>query len=81
MFVFESSSGPNKAFLVPDSCRATVRNGFNIHVHVDVTDVTIENNLNETCFCSPPLYIIYLHCRKIHNLFVAALETGRKVSL
>ena len=25
---------------------------------------------------SPPLY---LHCRKIHNLFVRALETGRKV--
>jgi hypothetical protein len=22
---------------------------------------------------------IYLHCRKIHNLFVRALETGRKV--
>ena len=21
----------------------------------------------------------YLHCRKIHNLFVRALETGRKV--
>ena len=30
---------------------------------------------------SPPLYIIYLHCRKIHNLFVRALETGRKVNL
>jgi hypothetical protein len=25
---------------------------------------------------SPPLYIIYLHCRKIHNLFVPALETS-----
>jgi hypothetical protein len=23
--------------------------------------------------------LIYLHCRKIHNLFVRALETGRKV--
>jgi hypothetical protein len=108
------SNGPNKAFLVPDSCRATVRNGFSIHV--DVTDDTIENNLNEACFsylfvnlavvldflilqdkhnictlslnksiifvlASPPLYIIYLHCRKINNLFVPALETGRKVSL
>ena len=30
---------------------------------------------------SPPLYMIYLHCRKIHNLFVRALETGRKISL
>ena len=30
---------------------------------------------------SPPLYIIYLHCRKIHNLYVRALETGGKVSL
>jgi hypothetical protein len=28
------------------------------------------------------IYIyIYIHCRKIQNLFVRALETGRKVSL
>jgi hypothetical protein len=33
-----------------DPCRATVRNGFSIHVHVDVTDDTIESNLNEACF-------------------------------
>ena len=26
-------------------------------------------------------YTIYVHCRKIYNLFVRALETGRKVSL
>jgi len=30
---------------------------------------------------SPPFYMIYVHCRKMHNLFVLALETGRKVSL
>jgi hypothetical protein len=33
--------GPNKAFLVPDSCRATERNGNSISA--DVTDDTIEN--------------------------------------
>jgi hypothetical protein len=31
---------PNKAFLVPDSCRETERNGNN--VSADVTDDTIE---------------------------------------
>ena len=40
--------GPNKAFLVPDSCRATERNGNSIII--DVTDDTIENNLNDSCF-------------------------------
>ena len=35
--------GPNKAFLVPDSCRATERNGNN--VSVDVTEDTIETSL------------------------------------
>ena len=34
--------GPNKAFLVPDSSRASERNGKNIST--DVTDDTIENN-------------------------------------
>jgi len=27
------------------------------------------------------IYTIYVHCRKIYNLFVQALETGRKASL
>ena len=26
-------------------------------------------------------YTIYVHCRKIYNLFVRALETGRKASI
>ena len=34
--------GPNKAFLVLDSCRATERNGNSISA--DVTDDTIEND-------------------------------------
>ena len=34
--------GPNKAFLVLDSFRATDRNGNSINA--DVTDDTIENN-------------------------------------
>ena len=34
--------GPNKIFLVPNSCRATERNGDS--VSADVTDDTIENN-------------------------------------
>ena len=34
--------GPNKAFLVPDSCRATERKGNS--VSADVTDDTIEND-------------------------------------
>jgi hypothetical protein len=36
------SNGPNKAFLVPDSCRATERNGNSIRANV--TDDTIEND-------------------------------------
>ena len=34
--------GPNKIFLVPNSCRATERHGDSISA--DVTDDTIENN-------------------------------------
>ena len=40
--------GPNKAFLVPDSCRATERKGNS--VSADVTDDTIENDQNDACF-------------------------------
>ena len=36
------SLGPNKAFLVPDSCRATERNGNRISA--DITDDIIEND-------------------------------------
>jgi hypothetical protein len=36
------SYGPNKAFLVPDSCKATERNGNSIS-----TDVTDDANDNE----------------------------------
>ena len=34
--------GPNEAFLMTDSCRATERNGYRISA--DVTDDTIEND-------------------------------------
>jgi hypothetical protein len=40
--------GPNKAFLVPDSCRETERNGNSISA--DITDDTIENDKNNACF-------------------------------
>jgi len=36
------SHGPNKAFLVPDSCRATKGNGSSISA--DITDYAIEND-------------------------------------
>jgi len=36
------SNGPNKAFLVPDSCRATERNGNSIRA--EVTYDTIESD-------------------------------------
>jgi len=36
------SHGPNKAFLVPDSCRATERNGNSISA--EVTDDSFEND-------------------------------------
>ena len=36
------SHGPNKAFLVPDSCGTTERNGDSISA--DVTDNVNENN-------------------------------------
>jgi len=32
---------PNQAFMIPDSCRVTERNGYSISA--DVTDDTIEN--------------------------------------
>jgi len=34
--------GPNEAFLVPDSCRATIKNGNSMSA--DVTEDTIEND-------------------------------------
>ena len=37
--------GPNKAFLVLDSCRTTERNGNSISA--DITDDTIENNKDD----------------------------------
>ena len=37
-----SSHGPNKAFLVPDSCRATERNDNSISA--DVTDEANQND-------------------------------------
>ena len=36
---------------------------------------------NDLCIWFPYdiyIYTIYLHCRRIYNLFVLALETGRK---
>jgi hypothetical protein len=42
------SHGPNKTFLVPDSCRAIVRNGSSINA--DLTEDTIENDYNDACF-------------------------------
>jgi len=40
--------GPNEAFMVPYSCRATERNGNS--VSADVTDKAIENNENDVRF-------------------------------
>ena len=31
--------------------------------------------------CHDSIYTIYVHCRKIYNLFVQALEIGKKASL
>ena len=42
------SHGPNKAFLVPDTCTVTVRN-YN-SASADVTEDTIENDYNDACF-------------------------------
>ena len=42
------SNGPDKAFLVPDPCRATERNGNS--TSANVTDDIIENDLNGVCF-------------------------------
>jgi hypothetical protein len=44
------SQGTNKDFLVPDSCRATVRNGNSISV--DFAEDIIKNDKNGNCFCS-----------------------------
>ena len=50
--------GTNQAFLVPDSSRATERNGNSISA--DVTDDTIENHFNDACFS---------YCQTIWQLF------------
>ena len=42
------SNGPDKAFLVPDSCRATERNGNS--TSANVTNDIIENDSNGLCF-------------------------------
>jgi hypothetical protein len=42
------SNGPNKAFLVPDPCRPTERNGNSISANI--TDSIIENDMNGVCF-------------------------------
>jgi len=42
MIDIASGHGPNKAFLVPDSCRVTGRNGNSISA--DVIDDTIGND-------------------------------------
>ena len=46
--LFKFIHGPNKAFLVPDSCRVTELNGNSISA--DVTDNANENDKNDTCF-------------------------------
>ena len=33
------------------------------------------------CISFPNIYTIYVHCRKIYNLFARALETDRRASL
>ena len=43
------SHGFNKACLIPDSYRATKRNGNSISV--DFTEYSIENDENDACFC------------------------------
>ena len=42
------SHEPNKAFLIPDTCRTTERNDNSINP--DVTDDAIENDYNDAYF-------------------------------
>ena len=65
--------GPNKAFLVLDSFRATDRNCNSISA--DVTDDTIENNSNDVLFsenCAGVLYFLILQYR--HNIRTLSLN-------
>ena len=59
------SHGPNKEFLVPDSCRVTERNGNSIRA--DFTENIIENDYNDACFSyfqtKWQLFWTFLHCR------------------
>ena len=41
--------GPNKAVLVPDSCRMNDKNGNSISA--DVIELTIENKNSQNCAC------------------------------
>ena len=58
--------------------------------HCDIKHVTVAywarfDTKGSVCIdlhnCHDSIYTIYVHCRKIYNLFVQALETGRKASL
>ena len=53
------SLGPNKAFLVSDSCRATERNGNRISA--DITDDIIENDQNDTCFSNLTIVLDFFY--------------------
>jgi len=41
------SYGPNKAFLIPDSCTTTARSGS--YIRADFTEDTTENYYNDAC--------------------------------
>jgi hypothetical protein len=68
------SHGPNKAFLVPDSCRATVRN-YN-SVSMNVIEDTIENNKNNSCLCALQtiwqLFWTFWNCRIAQLMYIVS---------
>jgi hypothetical protein len=67
------SHGRNKSVLVPDSFRATERNGKSVSV-----DFTYLQDISETIRSTLVSYIVgnSIHC----NLFVRVLEAGSKAS-
>ena len=66
------SHGLNKACLIPDSYRATERNGNSISV--DFTEYSIENDEHDDCFCPfltiwQVFFTFILHC-SINTIYV-----------
>ena len=64
------SRGPNKAFLIPDSCRATERNGNSISA-----DVTDDDTCLPFCLFLKLVQIYFIFSDNVHVLYMYSSRT------